>query len=184
MKQRDKYISCLMKNGVKLARNGQFDEETFINEFFPNKDFILKKIKEKVESDDEFSKDKEPRICMDSYIFNKIKNEFEDIYKDFVSLRCNTKPFGDKDAKNQSTESMTGCESSSGECLPENLKKFPKTSNGPEVLLSQELLPGEKTNIYVQNLSVDVVRKKSESKDTDMDDSIIEKFTITRHAKK
>lgn len=192
--QRDKYIKHLIKIGVRLAKTGNFNEETFVEQFFPNKDFIIQKIKEKVENDIEISKDGggTTQICVDSYLFDKLRKELDDFRKDLDVVRENTNPHNKEDLK-QSTETMetaSNCGSINGSndelrtnsyARRNNANTFVRSNNNFEddsIFVNGELLPGQLSRITVRESNVSTVRINVEN--PEFDDPIREEISIYR----
>lgn len=188
--QRNKFIKQLIKVGVKLSKNGTFNEETFVQEFFPDKNLIIQKIKEKLKNDNGFSMNGDSKLCIDSYIFNKLREEVDTFWKDAESLRQNTETHN-KDLLKQSSESIytaSDCESKDENGKKEtrysrfkdsmyNKSKRVDNKDNDTLLLSQELFPGERTDIIIQKSRINVVKNKINSHD----DTVVDKFSITRH---
>lgn len=204
MSQRDKYIKHLIRIGVKLTKTGKFNEETFVEQFIPNKDLIIQKIKEKVEDDIEVSKDVGAKICIESYLFEKLRKEVDDFRKDLDDVRKNTNPRNKEDVK-QSTDTMetaSNCGSineklSSNELKTDNYARQ-STDNGYNIFrqsnnnyeddshsITEELLPGQLSTFFVQKNKVNVVKKKVQKPDFDGPNNgqIIEQFSLYRHPK-
>lgn len=200
LSQRDKYIKHLIEIGIKLSKTGHFNEQNFVEQFIPNKDLIIQKIKEKVENDIEISKDNEAttRICMDSYLFEMICKEVENYRKDLDTVRKNTNPHNKEDVK-QSTETMetaSNCGSinekfSSNDELRTNnyaqtnhkngFNTFQRNNNNFEddsISVTEELLPGQKSTIIVRKSNVNTVKTNVEK--PEFDDEIREEIQIFR----
>lgn len=206
LSQRDKYIKHLIRTGVKLTKTGNFNEETFVEQFIPNKDLIIQKIKEKVEDDIEVSKDGGcAKICIDSYLFEKLRKEVDDFRKDLDDVRKNTNPHNKEDVK-QSTETMetaSNCGSineklSSNDEQRTNKYVQKSSDNGYNIYrrsnnnyeddshsIVEELLPGQLSTFFVQKNKVNVVKKKIQKPDFDGPNNgqIIEQFSLYRHPK-
>lgn len=149
----DEYLQHLIRIGTKLAKKGKLDEETFSKTFLPQKDFVMKKIREQVHES--------PKA---SNIDSKLIDELREICNGFeneLNEKCRNNYESPKQNSSSSMKS-TDCESPKmGKKPVQNMQH----NHGDAHFLSHELNYGELSKIFVQKSRVDVVRSAMDKPD-------------------
>lgn len=157
----DEYLGHLIRIGKKLYKKGAFDEEKFSKTFLPQKEFVMKKIRE-----EELQEPPRTSSEFDSRLFQQIR----EICKKFEA------EFNETDEATKCDESPRAHASRTSMNTPTNYESQPKVTkkqvphsqqhaHGDSHVVSQELNYGELSKIFVQKSRVDVVRSMMEKPD-------------------
>lgn len=149
--QCEDYLQNLIRIGTKLAKKGKLDEHKFSQTFLPQKDFVLKKIREQAQEDS-------PKTSnIDSKLIDQLREICNNFEKEFNETDKKTKI--DDSPSSASMKSAVDCDS------PKVMKKPVQHAQGDAHFLSQDLNYGELSKIFVQKSRVDVVRSAMDKPD-------------------
>jgi hypothetical protein len=153
----DEYLQHLIRIGTKLAKKGKLDEETFSKTFLPQKEFVMKKIREQVNEESPRTSD------FDSKLIEQLREICNGFEKEFKATNSSTKNnYESPRASSSSMKSAADYES------PKMMKKPVSNvhnAHGDAHFLSHELNYGELSKIFVQKSRVDVVRSAMDKPD-------------------
>jgi hypothetical protein len=194
LSKRDNYANDLVRVGSKLLKTGKFNRDAFSKNFILDKDDIIKKIEESVKygtytqqkiaaaAANNGNKKEDPKTCVDSQLIDMLRPHIETYAKELRDLRksedcCET--------SNESMATIIECDSS-GEKNPNNktTKADNKTDSDADDdddnshYVTQDLMPGECSKIFVQKSRVDIIRSRMH--DIDFENDLLETLYVFR----
>ncbi|KAG5674341.1 hypothetical protein PVAND_004316 [Polypedilum vanderplanki] len=196
LSKRDNYVNHLVRVGSKLLKKGEFNAKSFSKNFIIDKDEIIKKIEEKVKYEIDIegisivtNRDKEKRkdnmkTCFDSQLIDILRPHIDTFAKELNEVVQNSECCKHQEESNESMKTVIECESSGDKKEKNNKATFSANEDNDDdaYCVSQELMPGECSKIFVQKSRIDIVHSNMDD-DIDFENDLIETIYVFRRKK-